>query len=289
MTLAESAVTIDVITVCAGVLGAIALTLLWRCYRLQAELGRLRAARDSEHGMRTQAEHALLDIRCRLAQTLADHEDVKAAERQRIGRDLHDDLGQHLLALTMEVSTLASLHPRLRQPLARIDSHLRTALRSLRTVVKDLLPEALQQGLRAAVESQLTQFTRLSGIHCRLDADPAAFHAVPDGRIQATLYRILQESLSNIARHAQATQVDVALCRQAGALSLTVRDNGVGLPPQRATAGHRCGLDGIAQRIEAIGGRFHASSQPGQGTTLSMWFPLDIALRQTPEMPATAQ
>ncbi len=103
------------------------------------------------------------------------------------------------------------------------------------------------------------------------------------------LYRILQESLSNIARHAQATQVEIALCRQEQQLSLTVRDNGVGMPPQRSLARHSCGLDGIEQRVTAAGGQFHVASQPGQGTALSMSFPLQLALHQAGGMAATAQ
>ena len=288
MTIA-STMTIDLITACAGVLGCIALGLLWRCYRQGAELCRLRAAQAGLCRNRQQAEQALVDSRLQLAQALARQDRAKEAERRRIGRDLHDDLGQHLLALTMEVCTLAGAHPRLKQPLAEIDSHLRSAIRSLRTVIRNLLPEELEHGLRAAVENQLTQFTRLSGIRCRLDADPAAFNAAQDGQFHAVLYRILQESLSNIARHAQATRVDIALCRQERALSLTVRDNGIGLPQHRLAARRRSGLGGIEQRVTAAGGQFHIASQPGQGTALSMSFPLEVALYQAPESPATAQ
>lgn len=281
--------TINVLTACAVLLAGIALALLWRCRGMARELRRQRLAHDSERYHRQLAVQQLAETRSQLAQALASEQGAKEAERQRIGRDLHDDLGQHLLALTMEVSALASAHPRLKQPLADIDGHLRSAIRSLRTVIKDLLPEQLEQGLRKAVEHQLAQFTRLSGIHCRLDADPAAFHAAQDRQFQAMLYRILQESLSNIARHAQATRVDIALCRQERLLSLTVRDNGVGLPPQPAGSRRRCGLDGIEQRVTAAGGQFHVASQAGRGTALSMSFPLDLALHQTPEAPATAE
>ena len=289
MTLAASAVTLDLITACAVVLGGIALALLWRCHRQGAELQRLSALHRRERGTRELAEQALVDARSQLAQALVSQDRIKENERQRIGRDLHDDLGQHLLALTMEVCALAGAHPRLKQPLAQIDSHLRSAIRSLRTVIRNLPPEQLEHGLRAAVEGQLAQFTRLSGIHCRLDADPAAFNAAQDSQFQAMLFRILQESLSNIARHAQATQVDIALCRQDSGLSLTVRDNGIGLPPRQPSPRRHCGLTGIEQRVTAAGGQFHVVSQPGQGTALSMSFPLDVALHQTPEAPATAQ
>lgn len=282
----------DVLTLCATALAGIAMFLLWRGRRLRRELRRIHSLCEHERQGREMAEQALIATRAQLAQALARQDRVQASERQRIGRDLHDDLGQHLLALTMEICATAAAHPRLKQPLARIDGQLRMAIRSLRTVIKDLLPEALEHGMRAAVETQLAQFTRISGIRCRLDADPAAYSATQDRRFQAMLYRILQETLSNIARHAQATQVEIALCRQDATLSLTVRDNGIGLPAARpggAQLRRGCGLDGIEQRVAAAGGQFHVSSRPGQGTALSMSFPLDIVLHQACESPAPAQ
>lgn len=287
-----TSLSVDILTLCATALASIALMLLWRGRRLRQELRQLRSHVARERQGREMAEQALIATRVQLAQALARQDRIQARERQRIGRDLHDDLGQHLLALTMEVCAVAAAHPRLKQPLARIDGQLRTAIRSLRTVIKDLLPESLERGMRAAVETQLAQFTRLSGIHCRLDADPAAYNAAHDHHFQAMLYRILQETLSNIARHAQATQVEIALCRQHATLSLTVRDNGIGLPAARpggAQLRRGCGLDGIAQRVAAAGGQFHVNSQPGQGTALSMSFPLDIALNQACETPPPAQ
>ncbi len=265
---------IDLISVGAATLGGIVPGLLWRCHRQRRELAQLRETQEQMRRGQQQAQQALMDSRLQLAQALARQERAKELERRRIGRDLHDDLGQHLLALSMEVCSLASAHPRLKPPLAQIDSHLRCAIRSLRTVIRNLLPEELERGLRGAVENQLAQFTRQSGIRCRLDADPAAFNAAQDGQFQAMLYRILQESLSNIARHAQATQVDVCLLRQDQALSLTVRDNGIGLPKRGPAVRRRGGLDGIEQRVTAAGGQFHIASRPGQGTALSMSFPL---------------
>lgn len=284
-----TATAIDVISVCAALLGTVALALLWRCHGLGAALDRERAGRNDERRRRELAEQTMVEARSQLAQALARQDHIRDTERRRISLDLHDDLGQHLLALTMEVCALASAHPRLRLPLEQIDSHLRSAVRSLRTVIKNLLPEQLEHGLRAAIECQLAEFTKLSGIHCRLDADSAVFNAAQDGQFQAMLFRILQESLSNIARHAQATQVDIALCRQKGTLSLTVRDNGVGLPPRRPAARLRCGLNGIKQRVAAAGGQFHIASLPGQGTALSMSFPLGLALNQASTVQATAQ
>jgi len=220
---------------------------------------------------RVQAAQALADAQRQICRLAASQHSLRDAERRRIARDLHDDLGQHLLALGLDLGTLAAGHPALRQPLEALHGRVQHATRALRAIVHDLPAEALDSGLEGAVQQQIAQFSRLSGIRCRLDAEPEAF-ATPDGGIEAVLYRVLQESLSNIVRHAQASEVCVGLCRHEHCLSLTVRDNGVGLPPPTARRGH--GLRGIAQRVSEAGGRFDIASTPGAGTALTMSFPI---------------
>lgn len=267
------AMQVELIAGCACLLAFIVLLLLHQQWRQHKQLNTLRQQLQQERAQRRQAEHCLIDTRTQLCQALADQDRVRDAERQRIGRDLHDDLGQQLLALTMEICALAASHPQLKSPLNELDAHVRQAVRSLRQILKDLAPESIEPGLRAAVEMQLSRFSKLSGIQCQLTADAQAFAAGADVRFQAMLFRLLQESLSNVARHAQASAVQVALCRQGGALSLTVRDNGVGLPEhvqQRPSY-----LAAIRQRVTAAGGQLHIASTPGAGTALSMSFPLE--------------
>lgn len=269
----------------AVLLSLIALALLWRQFRMGTQLARLQATLASEHRLRGAAEGAQLEYRARVCQLLAERDGVQEAERQRIARDIHDDLGQNLLALKMDLSALANAHPPLAHELVRIAQHVEASIHSLRTIIRDLRPEALDHGLRTAVEQQLHQFTRLSGIACRLRADQTVFNAPPDPRVDTVLYRILQESLSNIARHAQATRVDIALCRQQQRLILTVSDNGVGLPG--APARRNGGLLGIEDRVTQAGGQFHVASRPGQGTALSMSFPLDVVhCQEEADLPA---
>jgi len=281
-----AAVQLEVIVVCACLLGLIALALLYRQWRQERQMAQLRRSLRHEQEQRQHAEHALIEARTQLCQELSARERIKLDERQRIGRDLHDDLGQQLLALTMEVCAIAAAHRTLKPALAQLDSHVRLAVRSLRGILKDLAPEALECGLRAAFETQLSQFGKLSGIECCLQADPEAFAAAADERFQAALYRLLQESLSNIARHAQASAVQVALCRQTGSLSMTVRDNGVGLP-ERVRNGAGC-LGTIRQRVLAAGGQLHIASAPGHGTALSMSFPLALTQPQPCNQPEMA-
>ncbi|MCU6501574.1 sensor histidine kinase [Rugamonas sp. A1-17] len=263
---------IDVIVAGAVLLAGIALFMLWRQRRLRAALAATDAALARERGRRELADQALADTRAQVCRLNTSQQSLRDAERRRIARDLHDDMGQHLLAMTFDIAKLAQQHEALAQPLAQVEARLQAATRSLRTIVRDLRPEQLESGLQGAVQQQVEQFSRLSGIPCRLEAEVEAFNIPTDERMDAAVYRILQESLSNIARHAQASEVCIGLCRVSGSLSLTVRDNGIGLPDPPARRG--CGLRGIAQRVAEAGGRFDISSQPGHGTALTMSFPI---------------
>ncbi|WP_343731604.1 ATP-binding protein [Duganella sp.] len=220
------------------------------------------------------ARRALAEARRQIQRLCASQQALRDDDRRRIARDLHDDLGQHLLALGYDLRALGARHPGLRQPLEQLQERIQYATRAMRAIIQDLPAEALQHGLEGAVQQQIDQFSRLSGIRCRLDAEPAAFAASAPGAvgIEAVLYRVLQESLSNIVRHAQASEVCVGLCRHQHCLSLTVRDNGVGLPQPAARRGS--GLRGIAQRVSEAGGRLDIASAPGAGTALTMSFPI---------------
>lgn len=215
---------------------------------------------------------ALAEARRQVARLAASQQSLRDAERRRIARDLHDDLGQHLLALGMEVAALDCEQPRQ----AQLQGRIQQASRAMRAIVDDLQAEALEAGLQDAMQQQIAQFSRLSGIRCRLEAEPTVFAAVPAQSVANLVYRVLQESLSNIVRHAQASEVCIGLCRHEQCLNLTVRDNGVGLPqPQPALGGRRGhGLRGIAQRVTEAGGQFDIASSPGAGTALTMSFPL---------------
>lgn len=254
MSYAPPLLEIDVIGASVCVLACTACLLLWWRQRL---------------AMR----RALAEARCQIVRLAATQQSLRDAERRRIARDLHDDLGQHLLTLGIDIATLGRQHPALHGQLTQIEQRIQLATRAMRSIVHDLHAEALESGLASALQQQIAQFSRLSGIRCQLDAAPDAFHDAPAGGVDNVLYRVLQESLSNIVRHAQASEVCVGLCRHEHSLSLTVRDNGVGLPQQ--PAGRRShGLRGIAQRVSEAGGRFDIASTPGAGTALTMSFPL---------------
>jgi signal transduction histidine kinase len=231
---------------------------------------------DAERQARQRAERALGDTHGALCKLVRQQEAVRETERNRIARDIHDDLGQNLLALKMELTRMEAdtndSPPARHEKLQYMVRNLDLSILSLRTVINDLRPLALEHGLLNAVQWQLQEFSRVSGIAHELKADPAAFDANADAPLEAMLFRILQESLSNVARHAQASTVTVALRREPDCLRLAVRDNGVGMvgPP----AGRGCGLPGMRDRVAALGGSFAIDSAPGAGTCLSLMFPL---------------
>jgi signal transduction histidine kinase len=250
--------------------------LLGRHLRFHDRLAYSEAQLGLERHARCQAEKSLADAHTSLCRLIQQHEQVRESERNRIGRDIHDDLGQHLLALKIELSLMQvstnGAHPLLHQKVGGLLHSLDLAIASLRVVIKNLRPVALEHGLQSAIETHLREFSRLNGIHHQLEADPDAFQPSPDRSVDAMLFRILQESLANVARHAQATEVKIALIRSGDLLTMKVRDNGIGMAGQPATQG--CGLVGIADRVAAAGGKFVIDSKPGAGTLLSLSIPL---------------
>ena len=188
------------------------------------------------------------------ARMVRQHED----ERRRLSRELHDETAQVFSAVKMQLEALRPLvvegaSPRLDRLLSLVD----TGIASIRQVTSDLRPTLLDDlGLRPALHSLVTDFTERSGIRATFDA-PAVFPPLhPDADL--ALFRALQEALSNVVRHAHATQVDVLVSLDGDGLVLSVRDDGNGFPIGRngriRDAEHRMGLTGMRERIFAIGG-----------------------------------
>ncbi|WP_181259100.1 sensor histidine kinase [Pseudoduganella armeniaca] len=248
-------------------------TLARRCSRLALELGR-------EQTRRAQAERAWRDSQAHLRRLAIARAGAREAERRRIGRDIHDDLGQHLLALHLDIGSLHN-SPRLpgwlREQTGLLERHVRLTIHALRNVINDLRPAALEQGLRLAMRRHVDEFARLSGLRCQLDIagldGPAAAHAAnaPFAALETVLFRLLQEALSNVLRHAAASNVHVTLRRDGDSLVLGVRDDGVGLAPGCEARG--TGLSGMADRAAAAGGKLTLESQPGRGTMVTIVLP----------------
>jgi signal transduction histidine kinase len=256
--------------------------LLGRHQGFEDKLASAQALLELERKARTQAEQARGDTHTSLCRLIGQQEQVREEERNRIARDIHDDLGQRLLVLKIELDLMKlsgsdAEAPR-QQHVDGLLQHLDQAIGSLRTVINDLRPLALEHGLRSAIEAHLAEFSRVSGIRHEFDADPRAFEAKYDPSLSATLFRILQESLANVARHAQASEVKIALLQRDDQLFMEVRDNGIGINMAGRSGTRGCGLLGIADRVSAAGGKFVVDSQPGAGTTLSLSIPLPRAI-----------
>jgi len=212
----------------------------------------------------------------KLRRLAAHAEQIKEEERKRIAREIHDDLGQNLLALRIEADVLATrtshrhprLHARARWTLSQIDH----TIRSVRHIINDLRPNVLDLGLGAAVEWQIAQFRQRSGIVCEY-IESGGDDGIDD-HCAIAYFRILQESLSNVAQHAHASLVRVELRQENSMLSMTISDNGVGLHARSRNKFGSFGLVGIEERINLLGGTCSIDSAPGNGTQVRVVAPL---------------
>lgn len=210
---------------------------------------------------------------------LATHQElIKEEERKRIAREIHDELGQNLLALRIDASMLhartASTHPKLNEKAAYALHHIDATIKSVRSIINNLRPPVLDLGLQAAIEWQIEEFRRRSGIECVMHVENEHLDRDIAERQATALFRILQESLTNILRHAQATQVNVELHRNDASFTMRIADDGIGMPENPRAGAQSFGLQGIKERVRMLGGELTIDSVPGAGTTLTVSIPL---------------
>jgi signal transduction histidine kinase len=212
---------------------------------------------------------------------LASHQElIKEEERKRIAREIHDELGQNLLALRIDASMLhartGDMHPRLHQKASYALNQIDSTIKSVRAIINDLRPPVLDLGLQAAIEWQIAEFRRRSGIACNIVVRNESFDHALDEKVATALFRILQESLTNIIRHAQATQVEVELNRDGSWLYMKIADNGIGMQKSTRRKTSTFGLAGIKERISMLGGELQIDSGEAKGTVLSISIPLAL-------------
>lgn len=224
---------------------------------------------------RKKVEEALRHSRQMLRHLISYQERVREDERKRIAREIHDDLGQNLLALRIDVAMLhartAKAHPRLNERVRHALNHIDATMKAVRAAINNLRPTVLDLGLNAAIEWQVQDFQRRSGIGCELAMEDD--FALDDNRATA-LFRILQESLNNVIRHARASSVRIGLHKEENRLVMQIADNGVGIYPDCRRKTNSFGLVGIEERINALGGGLEIVSDPSKGTTLTVRLPL---------------
>jgi len=199
---------------------------------------------------------------------------IREEERAHIAREIHDELGQVLTGLKMEVTWLAK---RLKdQPLLdktdSICSLIDSTVQTVRKIATGLRPEVLDDmGLVAAVGWQAKEFQKRTGIRCRAKLPPETEKAAID--IATTVFRIFQEILTNVARHSRATRVDIELDISEERVALIVVDNGVGIPDAELNGKKSLGLLGMQERALLFGGEVNLSGTPGHGTRVAVTIP----------------
>jgi len=202
---------------------------------------------------------------------------VQEEERARLSRGLHDELGGMLLAARMDVTWMqnhgAGDDAEVQKRLERLRQVLDQGIELKRRVVEELRPTLLDtMGLLAALRWQSEETCRRADLRCneRFPDEEPQFNRA--GAI--ALFRIVQEALANVAKHAKASEVDIALELTDRDVVVTVRDNGAGAAPTDLNRPRSHGIAGIRHRIQVLGGRLYISSVPGRGTTVRATVPL---------------
>ncbi len=201
---------------------------------------------------------------------------VREEERARIAREVHDELGQALTGLKLDLSWLSGRLPReraLQKKIREMSEQVDETIHTVRRIATELRPGVLDSlGLSAAIEWQTMDFQERTGIKCDVTIDLKA--PIRDRDFSTVCFRILQETLTNIIRHSDATRVEVRLAQVAQEVTLTVRDNGRGISEKDVVHPRSIGLIGMRERVAQVGGEMFFFGLPGRGTTVTMRVPL---------------
>jgi two-component system sensor histidine kinase UhpB len=209
--------------------------------------------------------------RASLAELAAHSEQVKEQERTRIAREVHDELGGNLSAIKMALAMVARRLPDdavLVDKTQYVDTLVDRTIDAVHRIAAGLRPALLDLGIHAALEWQLQEFARQTGIVCNLLANDKDIGLVEDHA--TAMFRIFQEALTNIAKHAGATRVMVRLQRLRHHICLKISDNGAGIGPNDRNKPQSFGLRGMQERAEALGGTLIVANAPGGGTTVTI-------------------
>ncbi|SDO36866.1 PAS domain S-box-containing protein [Pseudomonas jinjuensis] len=224
-----------------------------------------------------QTELELQQSRAQLRELSAHLESVREEEKARIAREVHDELGQVLTVLKLETSMCELAYGEqdagLRERLGNMKRLIAQLFQLVRDVATALRPPILDAGIGSAVEWQARRFEARTQIPCLAEV-PENPPRLADAKAIG-LFRILQEALTNVMRHAQAHTVELALTVEGDELCLRISDDGRGFDPAQVRQGGSFGLVGMRERVLMLGGSLQIDSQPGEGTTLWVRVPLD--------------
>ncbi|AEG94195.1 CHASE3 domain-containing protein [Ramlibacter tataouinensis] len=218
-------------------------------------------------------ERQVRDRTASLAELATHLQQVREQERGHLARELHDELGALLTAAKLDVarlkSRLGSPPPEVSQRLQHLTETLNSGIALKRRIIEDLRPSSLANlGLSASLEILAREFSEQSGVEVATSLEPVQL----DEARQLTVYRLVQESLTNIAKYAEARQVEISVHGYGQTVEVAVKDDGKGFDLERMRPSTH-GLAGMRHRVEAAGGRFTVASAPGQGTRVSAALP----------------
>ncbi len=226
---------------------------------------------------RQKAEDEIRDYSIRLKQLTNYLRDSIEQKRTRISREIHDELGQALTAIRIDLGLLeedAGDNEEILSRLKNMDELVDNTITQTRRISADLRPSILDDlGLLPAMEWYLDDFTKRTGIKCNFS------NSVPDEDIPEDIiipvYRLVQETLTNVARHAKATKVDIKMWLEEDAIEIVIRDNGSGISAEQLKNPKSLGLIGMQERIGFVGGKIEISGQKGKGTMVKVKLPLN--------------
>ncbi|HWU96898.1 MAG TPA: PAS domain-containing protein [Oxalicibacterium sp.] len=223
----------------------------------------------------TQLEALVAARTAEVSELIGHLETTREEEKRAIARELHDDLGSALTALNMHLSLIFQqmpADPRFTERSLKIKALLSSITDATRRIQNGLRPDKLDVfGIKVAIAEQALEFEKYSGMACNASLPDDALSYAP--RVDIALFRMVQESLNNIAKHAQATRVDVILDDTDDEIMLTIRDNGIGIAPERLTNVMTHGLRGMRERAAYLGGSVKVSGAQGSGTTIVVTIP----------------
>ena len=227
---------------------------------------------------RKQAEEELKISGQQLRDLSAYLQSSREQERTSIAREVHDDLGQALTALKMDLFWLEKRLPKDQEPLIEktksMEKLLDTAIESVERIITQLRPGILDDlGLAEAIEWQTVDFQSRTGVKCKLNLD--LVDTVFEKEHSTAIFRIVQEALTNVWRHANATMVSISLKKKSGELKLEVKDNGKGIPKKKISHPKSFGLMGIRERAHVLGGKSNIKAARNKGTTVTITIPVE--------------
>lgn len=226
---------------------------------------------------RKRAEEEVKKSQEELANLTAHLQSVREEERAKIVREIHDELGQSLTALKMDLSWLSNKFPNDQEPFRKKTESMMaltdSMVHSVRRISRDLRPRLLDElGLAAAIDWQSEEFQKHTGINCELTIEPEDISLNED--LSTAIFRIAQEGLTNVARHACASTVSVYLKQRQNNIELVIRDNGRGITEKEIHNPTSFGLMGIRERAQFLGGNIKFQGIRNKGTTISLNIPL---------------